>query len=494
MTRGEMLNRRSLAKSLVAAREIPAGTALTREMIASKSPGLGVSPQHIDALIGRTTTRSLAPDDPFVPADLRDAAKRSRAPSRVDVGVPWGVVVRYGDFPALTARFGPLGMGFVEFHLSDKDADARITKLPGAPFPFGLVVHAPEYRGDLLPDLCAEDESERAAAVASAQRAVDAARELGTQFSFESSVFPRGPKVVVHAGGMSKPGAPYETATAISRLRAAARRIDASGVELLIENLPPQPWYFGGRWDGHVMCDVESVVQACTQTGLGLCFDTSHAALACAASGASLSEFADRVKPFVRHLHVADGAGMSGEGLQIGDGVVNFVDILPRLTLPGVTLVPEIWMGHHETGEGFEVALHRLTELHWAREVIGRTPDPETRATLAMLTVSDTATTFGTLRVIDANRMGIAFVIDAAGKVVGVATDGDIRHAFVRGLGLHSPIVDVMNRDFVFGTPELTRAQIRSRLPGRTRVMPILDHEGRLVDVANLWTVGDATP
>ena len=107
------------------------------------------------------------------------------------------------------------------------------------------------------------------------------------------------------------------------------------------------------------------------------------------------------------------------------------------------------------------------------------------------LVVDEGATLLGVLRVIDLNRMGIAFVLGADRRVLGVVTDGDIRHALVTGLGLHSPVSDAMTRTFVFGSPDMTVAERRARLPGRTRVMPVLDADRRLVDVANLWTVGD---
>ena len=104
----------------------------------------------------------------------------------------------------------------------------------------------------------------------------------------------------------------------------------------------------------------ENTVRPLQGVGLGLCFDTSHAALECAKSGASLLEFAKAVAPYVRHLHVSDGAGTSGEGLQIGDGAVNFVALLPVLLEPQPTVIPEIWMGHHENGVAFRTALERL--------------------------------------------------------------------------------------------------------------------------------------
>jgi CBS domain-containing protein len=99
---------------------------------------------------------------------------------------------------------------------------------------------------------------------------------------------------------------------------------------------------------------------------------------------------------------------------------------------------------------------------------------------------------FTALRVIDTNGLGIAFVVDSGRRVVGVVTDGDIRHAFVRGINLHDEVGQAMTRSFVHGEAGMSSAQLRARLPGRTQVIPVLDRDGHLVDYASLdaLTVG----
>lgn len=485
MTRGETLNRRTLAKSLVAATAIPAGTAITRGMVTSKSPGLGLSPQLVAQLVGRTLTRNVARDEMFLPLDITDASAAARAARPIDTGAPWGVVARFLDLAPLEQKFAPLGMRFVEFHVSDRDLDAGAAAYEGGSKPYGLVVHAPEYAHETLIDLCAGDAAQRAHSVARIQQTIDLTRALAPRFTLDPALFPHGPKIVMHVGGMSQRPGGYDVEGATGRLLAALRELDTEGVDLLLENLPPFPWYFGGRWFGHIICDVENTVRLCEESGLGLCFDTSHAALECAKTGADLADFARQVAPFVRHLHVSDGAGTSGEGLQIGEGNVNFVDVLPPLMATAPTMIPEIWMGHHENGEGFRTALEHLTDIHWAGDALRRPADRRARPDLAALTVPDASTLFAALRAIDANRMGIVFVVDSARCVVGVLTDGDVRHAFVRGFGLHSAVSDVMTREFAAGTVGMLPAELEARLPGRTRVMPIIDIDRRLVDYAS---------
>jgi N,N'-diacetyllegionaminate synthase len=54
----------SLARrSVVAARDIPAGTVIERDMLTTKRPGYGVPPKHIDHLVGRTARADIEYDE-----------------------------------------------------------------------------------------------------------------------------------------------------------------------------------------------------------------------------------------------------------------------------------------------------------------------------------------------------------------------------------------------------------------------------------------------
>jgi sialic acid synthase SpsE len=50
-------------RSVIAAQDIPAGTAITREMLTVKRPGFGVKPRDIDKLVGRTAKVAIEFDD-----------------------------------------------------------------------------------------------------------------------------------------------------------------------------------------------------------------------------------------------------------------------------------------------------------------------------------------------------------------------------------------------------------------------------------------------
>jgi N-acetylneuraminate synthase len=480
ITRGEFLNRRTLGKSLVAAADLPAGTRLTPDMIVARSPGLGIAPSRLSELVGLETHRPLKRDDPFTEADLNGAAGAPRT-EPIDLGIPWGIVARFTDVDRLTARFGHRGMSLIEFHVSDRDLDGGLAGFPKRGFDVQLVVHAPEYSHDYLIDLCSSDAGQRAMSVARLQKTIDLARDLAPWFPQTGS---RGPKVVIHVGGMAPAGSPYDRRRATDDLLAALRALRHEGVDLLLENLPPYPWFFGGRWDGHVLTDAETTAAVCDASELGLCLDTSHAALHCHRAHTRLTDFIAQTRRHVRHLHVSDAAGTAGEGLQIGEGEIDFLDVMPLLAGSGAGLVPEVWMGHQRDGAGFETALERLSDIMWTVRALRETKVAVPPGAFQRLAVTAAANVVETLRAIDANALGIAFVVDGHGVVLGVVTDGDIRRSLMAGGSLQTPITAIMNTSFTSALNTMTADEIRSRFSPLHRVIPVLDGGGRLVSVA----------
>ena len=71
------------------------------------------------------------------------------------------------------------------------------------------------------------------------------------------------------------------------------------------------------------------------------------------------------MEPLTAHLHIADSEGVDGEGLQIGEGEIDFPALAEYLqkTAPNASFIPEIWQGHKNEGEGFWVALEELERL-----------------------------------------------------------------------------------------------------------------------------------
>src|SRR3989344_782890 len=294
ITRGEHLNRRALGKSLVATRDIKAGSIIETDMITAKSPGLGISPQRIDEVVGQKALRDI-PKDTLLGEDdfINKTEPEVRRP--IDIPAKWGIVGRLHDIDEILSRFQEQSPQLIEFHVSDRDLDVGFEGFESRRFTQDFALHAPEYNHDKLIDLCSTDERIRQMSVNRIQQAIDLARQLTPHFE---GVGAKGPKVIVHIGGMSRDNHDYDVAKAYDLLLDSIRQLKTDGVELLVENLPPYPWFFGGRWLGHILVDAETTAKFCAKSGVNLCFDTSHAMLECNRSGGSIMDYFEKCRPY----------------------------------------------------------------------------------------------------------------------------------------------------------------------------------------------------
>lgn len=353
ISRGEILNREVLAKSLVAARPILPGETITPEMVAVKGPALGLSPQNYTRLIGRVVERAIEEDEPFLERDL--GVKVTLDTEQV-LPMDYGFTVRFRDFAELL-QYQPR---MLEFHFTDQDLDEPY---PGDDFteksahPLQLVVHAPEFWDRSLVDLCTLDERHRAASRSLIQKAIDLTREMAPSFVGT-------PKVIIHPGAMSLDHPISDKRKLYDNLRRSVAELDYAGVELLLENLPPHPWYFGGQWLTNAFMDAHEILDFIIPLGLNFCYDSSHHKLYCNWARVDFYEQFSVVLPYIRHLHLSDGAGLDGEGLQIGEGAIDWVHFFRVLGDYRGTMIPEIWRGHQRQGEGFLIAIQRLSEAY----------------------------------------------------------------------------------------------------------------------------------
>ena len=354
ISRGEILNREVLGKSLVASRNIRPGETITPEMVAVKGPALGLSPQRYPELIGRTAERALEEEEPFLDRDLG---------IKIDLDVEhtlpmeYGFTVRFRDFEELLV-YRPR---MLEFHFTDQDLDEHYSGkdyIEGTGYPIKLVVHAPEFWDRTLVDLCSLDERQRKASLALMQKTINLTREMANHFVGL-------PKVIVHPGAMSLDHPIADRQALYDHLRRSVAELDYEGVELLLENLPPHPWYFGGQWLTNAFMDACEIRDFIAPLGLNICYDSSHHKLYCNWAHVDFYEQVALLLPYIRHLHLSDGAGLDGEGLQIGEGTIDWVRFFDVIGEYRGTMIPEIWRGHQRQGEGFLIAIQRLSTAYF---------------------------------------------------------------------------------------------------------------------------------
>ena len=207
----------------------------------------------------------------------------------------------------------------------------------------------------------ADDDALWERSIAEVQKVIDITRSLETWFTVTEP-----PVVICTMGGFTHDAHLPVGArrAAYDRIARALARIDATGVRLTAQTLPPFPWLMGGQQYHNLFMDPEDTVDFCRREGVRLTLDISHTKLASTFARRPFSDYVEAMGPYTDHLHIVDATGVDGEGPQIGDGEVDWPLLAAQLDrlCPGVGFIPEIWQGHVNNGEGFWTALDRLEE------------------------------------------------------------------------------------------------------------------------------------
>ena len=357
ISQGEMINRENLAKSLVASTDLAKGTVIEPQHLKVLSPGQGLSAQNYEKLLGRTVQRDMLEEDYFYPSDLQDSRVE---PKSYSFNRPWGVPVRYHDFNEYNSKISP---DCFEFHLSYSDLDLNIDEFLMGEYKCGFVVHAPElFSGSRLMDLASPDEEYRQYSVRETQRVIEITRSLKKYFPATER-----PMIVANVGGftMDELLPTDQLDNYYRRFADSLSLLDMSGVELIPQTMAPFPWHFGGQRYQNLFVHADECRYWCEKLDLRMCFDISHSRLMSNHFGVDFYEFAEKIAPITGHLHLGDASGVNGEGLQIGEGDIDFdrLAIILDKHCPEASFIPEIWQGHKNGGEGFWIALERLEKI-----------------------------------------------------------------------------------------------------------------------------------
>lgn len=357
ITQGEMMNREVLGKSLIINCNLPIGETITQEMIEVKSPGNGLPPYRINELLGIKAKRDFKEGDFFFPSDVEQTEIKPRS---YNFDRPFGVPVRYHDAQEII----PLSnFDLVEFHLSYKDMLVDIQGIFKTTFDIDFVVHSPElFAGDHILDLCSFDDIYRKRSVKELQSVINLTREIKTYFPKTKK-----PLIIVNVGGATQHAhlQPKTRQKYYEKLTQSLSELDMTGIEIIPQSMPPFPWHFGGQRYQNLFMDPNETAEFCKAHGMRICLDISHSKLACNYFKWSFSKFIETVGEYTAHLHIVDAEGLDSEGLQIGEGDIDFYALARDLEAfaPNASFIPEIWQGHKNKGEGFWIALDLLENL-----------------------------------------------------------------------------------------------------------------------------------
>ena len=264
-----------------------------------------------------------------------------------------GMKVRKHDVMDML-KFNPK---ILEFHFSDSDLELELD----SNFDQKLIVHCYEYFDRKIVDLVALGETNqihsKEDSIQLVQKAIDKTIQLGVNFKGK-------PSIIVHPGGYSLEELSLENIQKMKNLVVdSVKQLDISGINFLLENMPPYGWFYGGRWNSNIFLESTDLVKYCNETNLNVCFDLCHSQLYCNKVNLSLIDELNIIKDFTTHYHLSDAEGPEGEGLQFGEGDLPFEKVIPILNkLEDRSFVIEVWKGHEHGGKGFRYFLDKLIE------------------------------------------------------------------------------------------------------------------------------------
>ena len=339
ITQGEATNKIALAKSLFSANDIDKGSKITEEDVIIRSPGIGLSPRMKEALIGRTVHRDIKANEAFYKSDLEEEMPRSilKTPQKFK----WCIPVRHRDVYKLFDVFQPPA---IEFHLSFKDLLINDQEIITKNLDSEVIVHSPEqFDGDFILDLFSDNQEIVDNTIELLNKVFSKAKKIGYLIGYGGE-----PKVIVNCGGHSLDRffSKSETERGIVNFVNNVEEVNTNGCRFLAQTMPPYPWYFGGQGFHNQFTSSENIKKILKKTkrNIELCLDISHTYMWCNYSGDDLSEFISKIGPKVSHIHISDAAGESEEGLQVGEGSLNFKQILRAMSvIPKNTTVEPIY-------------------------------------------------------------------------------------------------------------------------------------------------------
>ena len=264
-----------------------------------------------------------------------------------------GTKVRKQDLNDML-KFNPK---ILEFHFSDSDLNLVLE----TNFSQKLIVHCYEYFDRKLLDIVSLKETNQ---IHSQEQSLELIQKAIKKTISLSSHFVGTPSIIVHPGGYTVTETSKEEKQQIQNgISDAVKKLDTTGVNFLLENMPPYAWFFGGRWNCNAFLSTDEMINYCKETGLKVCYDLCHSQLFCNVQGLNLIDELQNIENFVDHFHLSDADGVDGEGLQYGEGTMNFNEIIPILNKHvEKSFAIEVWKGHENGGIGFKKFLDKIVE------------------------------------------------------------------------------------------------------------------------------------
>jgi N-acetylneuraminate synthase len=245
--------------------------------------------------------------------------------------------------------FKNINTNFFEFHLSYGEVLSdelfnllKMSELKGKSFS----IHLPDYiHGNRIIDPISDDVSIRNESVDLISRVIDFSRKLE---DISGNSVP-----IVGSFSESKSSSRRKN---LDRIFNYLDTSQGGSGKILPQWLPVYAWYFGGSAKLDIFNSLEDI-EYIKEYDRKLCLDICHLVLSANYYKKDPMDWFELLKYHSSHVHIADGIGVDGEGLQLGEGQLK--EYKKFLEIDAMKVL-EVWQGHHNHGNGFIKAIRYL--------------------------------------------------------------------------------------------------------------------------------------
>lgn len=354
ISQGERLNKIALSKGVYAKRSILKGSQLKYNDLIYASPCVGLSTEEIIFFIGKTLTKDLKVNEPLSKSYFETLKSVKQFETISNYGIP----VRFRDLESIQKEFEP---SFLEYHMFSTDLNVDPNEYSKILKGKTLSVHAPEqFEDGFILDLVSEDKEVYKKSYSLFEKIMDWAESV-KRLTGQNMI-----NLITNVGGATndpKELKNFKKDFAFEKLSEINRVCSNRGIHFLPQTMPPFPWHFGGQGYHRLFVNPQDMIDIQNWSDIKFCMDVSHTFMSCSHLNISFYEIMDQVSKNFNYLHIADAIYPGEEGINIGEGEMDFNRLKKYLNNKDYFWIPEVWNGHLDNFSGFKTALKKLNQL-----------------------------------------------------------------------------------------------------------------------------------
>ena len=354
ITQGERLNKVALSKGVYTNKFLSKGTVLEERDLIYASPCIGITPEEVNFYIGKTTTKDLKINDPL----SKSCFETNKTVDNFNNISNYGIPVRFRDLEAIQNEFAPT---FLEYHMFSTDLNIDPNEYSKLLKGKNLSVHSPEqFEDGFVLDLVSEDIKISKKSKLLFDKILDWTETI-KELTQKDKI-----NLIANVGGATnnlREVDNFNKQFAFEKLSEINLTCTNKGIVLLPQTMPPFPWHFGGQGFHRLFVDPQDLIEIQKWSNINFCMDLSHTFMSCCHLKLSFYDSLDEVSEHFDYLHVADAIYPSEEGINVGEGEIDFKRLKKFFNNKKYKWIPEVWNGHLDNFSGFKTALKSLNKV-----------------------------------------------------------------------------------------------------------------------------------